>query len=74
MLQSGAALASRVTEEEKFAGVAFNTEGGAGFALPFRLVLQTPVPLDRLYFMQSTRNHWQGARTESLPVNVHSHK
>lgn len=39
MLHSGAAPASRVTKEEKFAGAAFNTEGGAGFSLPFGLVL-----------------------------------
>lgn len=64
MLHSRAALASRVTEEEKFAGAAFNTEGGAGFALPFRLALQNTVPLDRLYFTELTCIHWQGARIE----------
>lgn len=65
MLHSRAALASRVTEEEKNAGAACNTEGGAGFALPFRLVLQNPVPLDHLHFIPLTCIHWKGARIET---------
>lgn len=64
MLHSRAAPASRVTEEEKFAGAAFNTEGGAGFALPFRLLLQNPIPLDHLYFIPSTCIHWKDAGIE----------
>lgn len=64
MLHSRAAPASRVTREENFAGAAFNTESGAGFSLPFGLVLWNPISLDHLYFTLLTCIRWQCARTE----------
>jgi len=61
MLHSRAALASGVTEEQKIAGAACNTEGRAAFALLFRTVLQNSVPFtvfhsDDLYPLERCKN------------------